>query len=166
MKDPETSSGERQEGKRSRREWTAVILFLVWSMSTGPVVGVQGFVPLDVAILINAAWVLAQLTLFALTVVLGGWKLGLVAAYWLLLHVWIPLFLGVALLSYPNPTVLLFWIGSLVPVGIILLSLLTWKVAPRFDDPDLAKGTGVIGIMGGTVWLIIFGLLAFYLGTL
>jgi hypothetical protein len=166
MSSPDTPSGERRASKLSRREWAAVILLLAWSISTAPIVGVQAVVPAGVAIPINAAWVLAQLILFAAIDVIGGWKLGLTAAYWLLFHIWIPLFLVAVLLALPIPAPLLFEIGSLIPVGILLLSLLTWKLAPRFDDPDLAKGMGVVGIMGGILWLIVFGVLAVYLGTL
>jgi hypothetical protein len=166
MNEPDTPSGERRLSKLSWREWTVVILLLAWLISTAPIVGVQAVVPAGIAILINAAWVLAQLILFAVIGLIGGWKLGLAATYWLLFHIWVPLFLIAGLLALPIPAPLLFGIGSLVPVGIILLSLLTWKLAPRFDDPHLAKGMGVVGIMGGTLWLIVFGVLAVYLGTL
>ena len=97
---------------------------------------------------------------------LGGWQIALGASVLLLLKLLLLVALLALFLPLPNPLTVVFLFMSGVIVGIIILSSISWKRAYRFSDPHLIQGGAVLGIMGGTIWLIVLIILWFYMSTL
>lgn len=114
----------------------------------------------------NLLWILLQLVFYLLLVVLGGWKIALGATFLLLFKLYLPVAMIAILLPVPNTLAFLFVSLSIVIIGLILLSILSWRLAPRFSDPHLLHGASVGGIMFGTIWLIVLAILWIYISTL
>lgn len=124
------------------------------------------FVPHEFSLSYVGGWIAVQFLFVLVLAILGGWQIALGASVLLLLKLLLPVTLLVLFLPLPNPLTVVFLFMSGVIVGIIILSSLSWKLAYRFCDSHLIQGGAVIGIMGGTIWLIVLVILWFYMNTL
>ncbi len=128
--------------------------------------GLQLFLPSEFRLFVNLLWILIQLLLYFSVVILGGWKAAYLFAYLLLFKLLLPLMMITFLTPSPNLLFFSFVVLAIVLIGTILLSILGWKLARYFSDPHLIQGGSILGIMGGTIWLIVLAILWIYLATL
>lgn len=128
--------------------------------------GLQLFLPSEFRLFINFLWILIQLLLYLSVVLLGGWKAAYLFAYLLLFKLLLPLMMITFLAPLPTPLFFSFVVLAIALISTILLSILGWKLAAYFNDPHLIQGGSILGIMGGTIWLIVLAILWIYLATL
>ncbi len=125
--------------------------------------GLQLVVPSELRVLTNLLWLLFQVILFSLLSVLGGWKIALGACYLLFFKAFLPIAMIIILSPFPNQMLLLFISLTIIIIATILVSIISWRLSHYFSDPHLIQGGSVIGILGGTIWLIVLAILWVYL---
>jgi hypothetical protein len=128
--------------------------------------GFQLFLPNEFRVPINLLWIILQLVFYLILVILGGWKIALGATFLLFFKLYIPVAMIAILLPVPNPLAFLFVSLSIVLIGVFLLSILCWRLAPNFSDPHLLHGVSVLGVMGSSIWLIVLAILWVFFSTL
>lgn len=141
-------------------------VLVIWVVSSPIFTVFLLFIPSELVLVYVGVWVAVQFFFVIVLGVLGGWQIALGAAVLFLLKLLLPVTLLTLFLPVPNPLTVLFLFMSGVLVGIIILSSVGWKLAYRFSDPHLIEGGAVVGIMGGTIWLVVLFILWYYLSTL
>ncbi|MFX1562873.1 MAG: hypothetical protein ACFFDP_06160, partial [Promethearchaeota archaeon] len=138
---PNDNGVEKEEMHKSNKSNKAIAaIFFVWIISDMIALSLQIILPIEFLTLICVIWIAELLILFGIITALGGRKIALGAAYLLLFRLFIPIIIIAMFLPLPNPMLTLFQIISLIPIGIILLSVLSWRFASRFDDPHMMEG--------------------------
>ena len=153
------------EGWEQNRKHILTLL-VIWVLSSPLFTVLLLFVPPDLVLIYVGGWIVVQFVFVLVLAALGGWQIALGASVLLLLKLLVPVTLLALFLPLPNPLTVMFLFMFGVIVGIILLSSVSWKLAYRFSDPHLIQGGAVLGIMGGTIWLIVLIILWFYMSTL
>ncbi|MFX0079547.1 MAG: hypothetical protein ACFE8O_09955 [Candidatus Hermodarchaeota archaeon] len=153
------------EGWEQNRKPILIVL-VIWVLSSPLFAVLLLFVPHDLFLIYVGGWIAVQFLFVLVLAVLGGWQIALGASVILLWKLLIPVTLLALFLPLPNPLTVVFLFISGVLVGIMILSSVCWKLAYRFSDPHLIQGGAVVGILGGTIWLIVFVILWFYLSML
>jgi len=157
---------EEKLAESSPRKRAFIAVFIIWIISDVFALSIQILLPRELSILTCLIWIAEMLILFGILIVLGGRNFALGATYVLLPRLFLPILLITMFLPLPNPMLTLFQIIALIPIGIILLSIISWKFAKHFSDPQMMEGIGVVGIFMGTLWLVVFGILFFFLSSL
>lgn len=153
------------EGWEQNRKPLLTVL-VIWVLSSPLFTVFLLFVPPDLFLIYVGGWIVVQFLFVLALTVLGGWRIALGASILLLLKLLLPVTLLALFLPLPNPLTVVFLFMSGVLVGIIILSSISWKLAYRFSDPHLIQGGAVVGILGGTIWLIVLIILWVYLSML
>ena len=153
------------EGWEQNRKHILTLL-VIWVLSSPLFTVLLLFMPPDLVLIYVGGWIVVQFVFVLVLAALGGWQIALGASVLLLLKLLVPVTLLALFLPLPNPLTVVFLFMSGVIVGIIILSSISWKLAYRFSDPHLIQGGAVLGIMGGTIWLIVLIILWFYMSTL
>jgi hypothetical protein len=153
------------EGWEQNRKPILTVL-VIWVLSSPLFTVLLLFVPPELFLIYIGGWITVQFFSVFVLVILGGWQIALGALVLLLLKLLLPVTLLALFLPLPNPLTVVFLFMSGVIVGIIILSSISWKLADRFSDPHLIQGGAVLGIMGGTIWLIVLIIMWFYMNML
>ena len=153
-----------EEWEQNRKPILTVLV--IWVLSSPLFTVLLLFVPPDLFLFYVGGWIIVQFVFVLVLAALGGWQIALGASVLLLLKLLVPVTLLALFLPLPNPLAVVFLFMSGVLVGVIILSSISWKLAYRFSDPHLIQGGAVLGIMGGTIWLIVLIILWFYMNTL
>ncbi|MFX1301169.1 MAG: hypothetical protein ACFFAL_07295 [Promethearchaeota archaeon] len=153
------------EGSEQNRMPLLTVL-VIWVLSSPLFTVLLLFVPPDLFLIYVGGWIVVQLIFVLALSVFGGWRIALGASVLFLLKLLVPVTLLALFLPFPNPLTVVFLFMSGVLVGIIILSSVSWKLAYRFSDPHLIQGGAVVGILGGTIWLIVLIILWVYLSLL
>lgn len=153
-----------EESEQNRKPLLTVLV--IWVVSSPIFTVLLLFVPHEFLPIYIGGWIAVQFLFVLVLAVLGGWQIALGASVLLLLKLLLPVTLLALFLPLPNPLAVVFLFMSGVLVGVIILSSISWKLAYRFSDPHLIQGGAVLGIMGGTIWLIVLIILWFYMNTL
>jgi hypothetical protein len=153
------------EGAEQNRKPLLAVL-VIWMLSSPLFTVLLLFVPHEYLLSYVGGWVAVQFLFVLILAVFGGWQVTLGASVLLLLKLLLPVTMLALFLPVPNPLTAVFLFMSGVIFGIIILSSISWKLAYRFSDPHLIEGGAVLGIMGGTIWLIVLIILWFYMNTL
>ena len=153
------------EGWEQNRK-SILIVLVIWVLSSPLFTVLLLFVPHEFLLFYVGGWIAVQLLSVLVLAVLGGWQIALGALVLLLLKLLLPVTMVAIFLPLPNPLAVVFLLMSGVIMGIIILSSISWKRAYRFSDPHLIQGGAVLGIMGGTIWLLVLIILWFYMNML
>ncbi|MFX1561911.1 MAG: hypothetical protein ACFFDP_01200 [Promethearchaeota archaeon] len=156
---------EEKLAESALRKNALIVVLIIWIMSDILALGIQILMPIEFSTLICLAWLAEMLILFGVLTILGGRKFALGATYVLLPRLFLPILIITMFLPLPNPMLTLFQIIALIPIGIILLSIISWKFSKHFSDPQMMEGIGVVGIFMGILWLVVFGILFFFLSS-
>ena len=152
------------EGSELNRKPLLAVL-VIWVLSSPLFTVFLLFVPPDLFLIYVGGWIVVQFLFVLALSVFGGWRMALGASVLFLLKLLLPVTLLALFLPLPNPLTVVFLFIFGVLVGIMILSSVSWKLAYRFSDPHLIQGGAVVGILGGTIWLIVLIILWLYLNT-
>jgi hypothetical protein len=153
------------EGSKQNRKSLLTVL-VIWVLSSPIFTVLLLFVPHEFLLIYMGGWIAVQFLFVLVLAVLGGWQIALGASVLFLLKLLLPVTLLALFLPLPDPLTVVFLFVTGVLVCIIILSSVSWKLAYRFSDPHLIEGGAVVGILGGTIWLIVLVTLWVYLSML
>lgn len=158
-------SHSNNEGWEQNRK-PILTLLVIWVLSSPLFTVLLLFIPTELVLMYVGGWIVLQFLFAFVLAALGGWQIALGASVLLLLKLLLPVTMFALFLPLPNPLTVVFLFMSGVIISIILLSSVSWKLAYRFSAPHLIQGGAVLGIMGGTIWLIVLIILWFYMNML